>query len=46
MRIRNSKVNVFLSNDEKFILKSDSSKLKLQNSTLKNIYLSKMIKTM
>ena len=27
MRIRNNKVNVFLSDDEKFILKRDSSKL-------------------
>lgn len=29
MRIRNNKVNVFLSDDEKFILKRDSSKLNL-----------------
>ena len=32
MRIRNNKVNVFLSDDEKFILKRDSSKLKLSQS--------------
>ena len=32
MRIRNNKVNVFLSNDEKFILKRDSSKLNLSQS--------------
>ena len=29
MRIRNNKVNIFLSDDEKFILKRDSSKLNL-----------------
>ena len=29
MRIRNNKINVFLSDDEKFILKRDSSKLVL-----------------
>ena len=32
MRIRNNKVNVLLSNDEKFILKRDSSKLNLSHS--------------
>ena len=32
MRIRNNKVNVFLSDDEKFILKRDFSKLKLSQS--------------
>ena len=32
MRIRNNKVNVFLSEDEKFILKRDSSKLNLSQS--------------
>ena len=32
MRIRNNKVNVFLSDDEKFILKSESSKLNLSQS--------------
>ena len=32
MRIRNNKVNVFLSNDEKFILKRESSKLNLSQS--------------
>lgn len=32
MRIRNNKVNVFLSDDEKFILKKDSSKLNLSQS--------------
>lgn len=32
MRIRNNKVNVFLSDDEKFILKSNSSKLNLSQS--------------
>ena len=32
MRIRNNKVNVFLSDDEKFILKRDSLKLNLSQS--------------
>ena len=32
MRIRNNKVNVFLSDDEKFILKRDSSRLNLSQS--------------
>ena len=32
MRIRNNKVNVFLSDEEKFILKRDSSKLNLSQS--------------
>ena len=32
MRIRNNKVNVFLSDDEKFILKRDYSKLNLSQS--------------
>ena len=32
MRIRNNKVNVFLSDDEKFILKRDSLKLNLYQS--------------
>ena len=32
MRIRNNKVNVFLRDDEKFILKRDSSKLNLSQS--------------
>ena len=32
MRIRNNKINVFLSDDEKFILKRDSSKLNLSQS--------------
>ena len=32
MRIRNNKVNVFLSDDEKFILKRNSSKLNLSQS--------------
>ena len=32
MRIRNNKVNVFLSDDEKFVLKRDSSKLNLSQS--------------
>lgn len=32
MRIKNNKVNVFLSDDEKFILKRDSSKLNLSQS--------------
>ena len=32
MRIRNNKVNVFLSDAEKFILKRDSSKLNLSHS--------------
>ena len=38
MRIRNNKVNVFLSDDEKFILKRDSSKLNLSWSEyIKNL---------
>ena len=32
MRIRNNKVNVFLSDDEKFVLKRNSSKLNLSQS--------------
>lgn len=32
MRIRNNKINVFLSDDEKFILKRDFSKLNLSQS--------------
>lgn len=32
MRIRNNKVNVFLSDDEKFVLKNNSSKLNLSQS--------------
>lgn len=32
MRVRNNKVNVFLSDDEKFILKRDSLKLNLSQS--------------
>ena len=32
MRIRNNKINVFLSDAEKFILKRDSSKLNLSQS--------------
>lgn len=32
MRTRNNKVNVFLNDDEKFILKRDSSKLNLSQS--------------
>ena len=32
MRIRNNKINVFLSDDEKFILKRNSSKLNLSQS--------------
>ena len=51
MRIINNKVNVFLSDDEKFILKRDSSKLnlsqseyirnlKIQNSEIKEYLLS------
>lgn len=32
MRIRNNKVNVFLSDDEKIVLKSNSSKLNLSQS--------------
>ena len=38
MRIRNNKVNVFLSDDEKFILKRASSKLNLcQSEQIRNI---------
>lgn len=32
MRIRNNKINVFLSDDEKFILKRNASKLNLSQS--------------
>ena len=36
MRMRNNKVNVFLSDDEKFILKRKSSKLNLSQSECVN----------
>ena len=42
MRIRNNKVNVFLSDDEKFILKRDSSKLNLsQSEYIRNLIVQK-----
>ena len=45
MRIRNNKVNVFLSDDEKFILKRDSSKLKLsQSEYIRNLIIGYEIK--
>lgn len=45
MRIRNNKVNVFLSNDEKFILKRDSSKLNLsQSEYIRNLIIGYEIK--
>ena len=45
MRIRNNKVNVFLSDDEKFILKRDSSKLNLsQPEYIRNLIIGYEIK--
>ena len=45
MRIRNNKVNVFLSDDEKFILKRDSSKLNLsQSEYIKNLIIGYEVK--
>ena len=45
MRIRNNKVNVFLSDDEKFILKRDSSKLNLsQSEYIRNLIIGYKIK--
>ncbi len=45
MRIRNNKVNVFLSDDEKFILKRDSSKLNLsQSEYIRNLIVGYKIK--
>ena len=45
MRIRNNKVNVFLSDDEKFILKRDSSKLNLsQSEYIRNLIIRYKIK--
>ena len=45
MRIRNNKVNVFLSDTEKFILKRDSSKLKLsQSEYIRNLIIGYEIK--
>ena len=45
MRIRNNKVNVFLSDDEKFILKRDSSKLELsQSEYIRNLIIGYEIK--
>lgn len=45
MRIRNNKVNVFLSDAEKFILKRDSSKLKLsQSEYIRNLIIGYEIK--
>ena len=45
MRIRNNKVNVFLSDDEKFILKRDSSKLNLfQSEYIRNLIVGYEIK--
>ena len=45
MRIRNNKVNVFLSDDEKFILKRDSLKLNLsQSEYIRNLIIGYEIK--
>ena len=45
MRIRNNKDNVFLSDDEKFILKIDSSKLNLSKSEyIRNLIIGHEIK--
>ena len=45
MRIRNNKVNVFLSDDEKFILKRDSSKLNLsQSEYIRNLIIGYKVK--
>lgn len=45
MRIRNNKVNVFLSDDEKVILKRDSSKLNLsQSEYIRNLIIGYEIK--
>ena len=45
MRIRNNKVNVFLNDDEKFILKRDSSKLNLsQSEYIRNLIIGYKIK--
>ena len=45
MRIRNNKVNIFLSDDEKFILKRDSSKLNLsQSEYIRNLIIGYVIK--
>ena len=45
MRIRNNKVNVFLSDDEKFFLKRDSSKLNLsQSEYIRNLIIGYEIK--
>ncbi len=45
MRIRNNKVNVFLSDDEKIVLKSNSSKLNLsQSEYIRNLIVGYVIK--
>ena len=45
MRIRNNKVNVFLSDNEKFILKRDSSRLNLsQSEYIRNLIIGYKIK--
>lgn len=45
MRIRNNKVNVFLSDDEKFILKRDSDKLNLsQSAYIRNLIIGYEVK--
>ena len=45
MRIRNNKVNIFLSDDEKFILKRDSLKLNLsQSEYIRNLIIGYEIK--
>lgn len=47
MRIRNNKVNVFLSDDEKFILKRDSSRLNLsQSEYIRNLIIGYKIKVL
>ena len=45
MRIRNNKINVFLSDDENFILKWDSSKLNLsQSEYIRNLFVGYKVK--
>ena len=45
MRTRNNKVNVFLSDDEKFVLKRDASKLNLsQSEYIRNLIVGNEIK--
>ena len=47
MRIRNNKVNVFLSDDEKFIFKRDFSRLNLsQSEYIRNLIIGYKIKNL